>query len=348
MSDFPGESHDGDGVSAPKQSDGDTLGSRLVKERELQSFTVEQIALQLNLAPRQIVALENDNYGALPGMASVRGFVRAYAKLLKIDAAPLVAMISSEQITPTQPLESQRSVPLTPFSDNRFMLTGHRRHSSRTIVLGIAVVVLIAVAIFLQRNGGWAMFSQSLSSQIRDVTKISADGSRSDVPVIASDNVDASASMIASVLPSIVTHVSSVEKTEKADDGSKVNSISNDQTTPKVMTLVNSPQETAPASDNNSAVSPVASNETESDQSSKNSKSLLVLKLREDSWVQVKIGHTALISKILKAGSTETVELAAPADLTLGNASGVDAIFRGKPLEIKSDAKSNVIRLSLK
>ena len=65
----------------------ESVGTRLSAEREALGWSVEQVASQLNLAPRQIQALEQDNYAALPGIASVRGFIRAYAKLLKIDPA---------------------------------------------------------------------------------------------------------------------------------------------------------------------------------------------------------------------------------------------------------------------
>src|SRR5688572_9646060 len=49
-------------------------GVQLAARRQQLNMTVEQVANQLNLAPRQIQALEADNYRALPGMASVRGF----------------------------------------------------------------------------------------------------------------------------------------------------------------------------------------------------------------------------------------------------------------------------------
>ena len=64
-------------------------GAELARQREARGWTVAEVADQLNLAARQIAALEADNYAALPGMAIVRGFIRAYAKLLKIDATPL-------------------------------------------------------------------------------------------------------------------------------------------------------------------------------------------------------------------------------------------------------------------
>jgi cytoskeleton protein RodZ len=72
------------------------------------------------------------------------------------------------------------------------------------------------------------------------------------------------------------------------------------------------------------------------------------LKVRQDSWIDVRAGNNSLISRLVKAGSTEQLQIAEPTSVILGNAAGVDVIFRGSPLEIKSDAKNNVARLSLK
>ncbi|MFI4939155.1 MAG: helix-turn-helix domain-containing protein [Burkholderiales bacterium] len=141
-----------------------TLGARLAAERELKKWPIEHVASQLNLAPRQIQALETDNYAVLPGLASVRGFVRAYAKLLKIDAAPLVVMLPGEQTAPTQPLIPRRTLPSTPFFDNRLISTGHRRSVSRAVLTAVIVVALVIAAVAADQMGGWRALSQYLSS----------------------------------------------------------------------------------------------------------------------------------------------------------------------------------------
>jgi cytoskeleton protein RodZ len=141
-----------------------TLGARLAAERELKKWPIEHVASQLNLAPRQIQALETDNYAVLPGLASVRGFVRAYAKLLKIDAAPLVAMLAGEQTMPTQPPMPRRTLPSTPFFDNRLVSTGHRRSASKAVLVAVIVVALVIAAVAVDRMGGWRALSQSLPS----------------------------------------------------------------------------------------------------------------------------------------------------------------------------------------
>lgn len=60
-------------------------GSLLSAERKLQSKTVEEVATQLNLSVSQIRAIELDQNEGLPEPTYVRGYIRAYAKLLGLD-----------------------------------------------------------------------------------------------------------------------------------------------------------------------------------------------------------------------------------------------------------------------
>jgi cytoskeleton protein RodZ len=94
-------------------------GQVLAAQREAMGWTVEQVADQLKLAVRQVVALEAGDYAALPSPAVTRGFVRAYAKLVKIDPAPLVAQIAID--TPPRPSEAapRRAARPRPRSRNR-------------------------------------------------------------------------------------------------------------------------------------------------------------------------------------------------------------------------------------
>ena len=81
--------------------------------RQEWNWTVEQVASQLNLAPRQILAMEADDYGALPGMAVARGFIRSYAKLLKLDSGPMLAQIAKAPGSMEQSIPLRRAIPST-------------------------------------------------------------------------------------------------------------------------------------------------------------------------------------------------------------------------------------------
>ena len=56
-----------------------------------QGLSLGDIARQLKLSVRQVEALERDDHGGFPGVVFVRGFLRNYAKLLRLDPDSLVA-----------------------------------------------------------------------------------------------------------------------------------------------------------------------------------------------------------------------------------------------------------------
>lgn len=67
-----------------------SAGRLLAAEREAQGLNLEDVARSLKLAVRQVEAMERDEYGKLPGITFVRGFVRNYARLLQMDPEPLL------------------------------------------------------------------------------------------------------------------------------------------------------------------------------------------------------------------------------------------------------------------
>jgi cytoskeleton protein RodZ len=66
-------------------------GAQLAAAREMSGLTVVDVARQLKLSPWQVEALESGDHRRLPGAVFVRGFIRNYARVVKLDAAPLLA-----------------------------------------------------------------------------------------------------------------------------------------------------------------------------------------------------------------------------------------------------------------
>jgi cytoskeleton protein RodZ len=71
-------------------------GTVLAAARESRGLSVADIARQLKLSPWQVDALESGDYGRLPGMVFVRGFIRNYARLVNVDAALLLTKAEQE------------------------------------------------------------------------------------------------------------------------------------------------------------------------------------------------------------------------------------------------------------
>src|SRR5258708_28317797 len=66
------------------------FGSMLARARARAGLSIEEAAARLRLHARQLDALEREDLEALPCAAYVGGFVRNYARELKIDAQPLL------------------------------------------------------------------------------------------------------------------------------------------------------------------------------------------------------------------------------------------------------------------
>ena len=65
-------------------------GKTLHQARADLGLSPEDVASQLHLAARQIIALENDDYKSLPQATYVRGYLRNYALLLGLTPEPLL------------------------------------------------------------------------------------------------------------------------------------------------------------------------------------------------------------------------------------------------------------------
>lgn len=117
-----------------------SFGRRLAAERTKLGLSVEEIAARLRLHPKQVQAIENETLPALPA-PFLRGFVRNYAKEVRLDPAPLIVELNAlmgPQAGGPQPLAAARgSSGLGASSD----------HGSRRVVVIGVLAALIALAV---------------------------------------------------------------------------------------------------------------------------------------------------------------------------------------------------------
>ena len=66
------------------------IGPRLRRAREDLRLTITDIARQLRLTEERIEALENDDYHNMPGITFVKGYLRAYARLINLPADEII------------------------------------------------------------------------------------------------------------------------------------------------------------------------------------------------------------------------------------------------------------------
>jgi cytoskeleton protein RodZ len=100
-------------------------------------LALADVAQSLKFAPRQLEALEQERFDALPGATFARGMVRSYARLLKIDPEPLLTRIAGRCEVPDANRLAARYHQPVPFSD-----AGRR---STFVYLGMTLGVLVLV-----------------------------------------------------------------------------------------------------------------------------------------------------------------------------------------------------------
>jgi cytoskeleton protein RodZ len=75
----------------------------------------------------------------------------------------------------------------------------------------------------------------------------------------------------------------------------------------------------------------------------------LVLRVQEEAWLEVRDGAgRSLVSSLSPAGSEHALRGQPPFQLVIGNASHVQLIYDGKPVELKPHTRGEVARLTLK
>lgn len=88
-------------VTEPVPETGMSTGRILSDKRQEWDLSIQDVAESLNLSVDTIEALESDHYEKLPGTTFVKGYIRAYARLLKLDVEDLMGQIDlqPERIT---------------------------------------------------------------------------------------------------------------------------------------------------------------------------------------------------------------------------------------------------------
>ncbi|GAB2180306.1 hypothetical protein DLREEDagrD3_05290 [Denitratisoma sp. agr-D3] len=116
-------------------------GSRLKAEREARGLSLSEVAHTLKFGVRQLEALEADNYEVLQGATFLRGFIRSYARFLKMDDAPLLALLDAS--APPSQAEIVAPTNMGEASTQPFV-----ERNQKWLLLAMALVVVLAVAAY--------------------------------------------------------------------------------------------------------------------------------------------------------------------------------------------------------
>ena len=139
------------------------VGDILRREREKQGLTIADIEKGTSIRGLYIEHIERGNIGELPGLVYAKGFVRNYAKFLRLNAEALVQQFAEENgsTPPPVPAESEsapRRISLSTVGDESLssISIGGTRSSYASIFGKLAAGIIVLAALV---GGGVAAIS---------------------------------------------------------------------------------------------------------------------------------------------------------------------------------------------
>lgn len=313
-------------------------GAQLRQARELRGESVGEVAFALKLSPRQVVALESDDFVALPGMPFVRGFLRNYARYLALDPAPLLDAV--------QRLAGESAVDLSPIKNAEGELP-----SGRGQRLGSAPVGWIVVLLSLLVLAGW--YFDWFRTQPQRIESALDTPLMDSVPAEPVDGVSIQSAELVSGDETAQARV--IEDAATAVDASAAGATSSAATEPLPQDMPPPvASESAPPAPMAAAAvartlndSPIAA-AAEEVHTPVGAERQLAFRFGAESWIEVRDASGAIIyAGINRAGSTRMVQGRPPFALVIGNAANVSLEFEGKPVELAAHTKVSVARLTV-
>lgn len=348
---------------------GADVGAMLREARERMGMSVDEVAGRLKFAPRQVAALEAGDFGQLPELAFVRGFVRSYARLVQLDEKALLdALPGAPAPAAIQVRASRNEVPHQ----------GAERIKQNLFWLGAAVVVVVVGILAWKYDVGE---SRSGGTQVAPsaTTESAPEAQTGTAPQNAP--VAPTAGMQPSAQPGRAVETPATAGTEQPGEAPAGQAAPAAEAPPaKPAKPAVTAEKGAPAHNGEKkpahaathgaasgasgvaatttmahvkphhaqqAASGVSATGTGAPQALGPSR-MVHLEFTEDSWVEVRDGTgKILLSMLGKQGTSRNAAGPTPLLVVVGNAKGVKLYYKGQPVALQPIAGSGVARLKL-
>jgi cytoskeleton protein RodZ len=295
--------------TAAAPSGASTAGRLLREARERQGLHIVALAAMIKVAPKKLEMLEADRLDALPDATFARALAQTVCRALKVDAAPVLALLPVSG----HRLEQVGRSLNTPFRERPGTL-GQRdgpAFAASPAFWITGLILLAAVTVYLLPAG---MLRVGAS---RTPAASAAATASKELPGMPPETV---------VLP---------DPAPTTGSGSQA---------PDSTARVQEPAEAASAA----LRAPADAAATASTAAAANP-GILEVHTSGNSWVEVIDARgQALISRLMQAGETVGVDGPPPLRVRIGNAAATRLVFRGQPTELAAFTRDNVARLDLK
>lgn len=309
-------------MSEVVESGGLTAGGLLREARQASGMHIAALAVALKVPVSKLEALEADNFTVLPDTVFVRALASSVCRVLKVDAAPVLALLPQSP-SPSLAADSaginapvKGSVGKSTVTSSSFSGNGSASRSVGFVVLALLVG---ALALYFFPRGEDRTASSPTAAPEPSSAQDAVPTGAADAPVAERPSQPAPAPAVAAPAPALVaTPALSAAATAAPATAAAPASA------PAVVASAPAPAADAPTG-------------------------TLVLRARSESWVQVKDATGALaLQRNLAAGESVSVSAQPPLAVVVGRADATEVTVRGKPFDLTAVSRDNVARFEVK
>ena len=313
-------------------------GRQLAQARELQNLSAADVARQLKLSLWQVEALEAGRYDRLPGAVFVRGFIRNYARLVKLDPEALLQSTGDRLPQPAQRPETppSRDIPF-PGADSR-----------RGPAYAVAAAIIVGLLAFYE-----FYWNEPETVATRPVAEAQApvapaeqpqappepQKSQKPPPPQSQKPQPAEPQKAQQVAPQKPPQKPQQVSPAEVATGSEIEPQSGEPRASRPSVTATPAPPRAP---------PAAEVEPNPDATPRSSERQLIFEFDQESWVEI-IDATgrAIFSQLNLAGTVRRVRGLPPLTVVVGNAHGVKLTYDDRPVDLARHTKIDVARLTL-
>lgn len=298
------------------------LGVLLQNAREQHGLSIDDISNRLRLSPRQIKALESDDFAALPEAMITRGFIRNYARLLGLDAEPLLQAYRA--FVPSS--DSPRAISIQ--SEN-ILISGSNKRPWLMYMLASLVIALLV--------GAWLVYVDYVPE--KSTQQAAKPGPSTKTEVAAEPGATTESGTYTESLP--MAALPAAERAQEDTAPAVAEAPSPAVAAPQVAKPV-------PATPAVAGVAVTTSNPSNPAPASNKTLAKLKFTFSDHTWVSVTDrNNKEIFNKTKAAGSEDTVEGEPPFKVVIGNVAGSKLVFNDKPVDLAPYTKLNVAHLTL-
>jgi len=324
------------------------IGATLKEHREKQDVSIHQVANQLHLDNRIIIAIENDDYDSLPDPIYIRGYIRGYCKILNLSADEMLQIYKESAPHADPEIIPEIKYPTQSSSSDKPV-------KAFTYLISLGLVLLVIT--WWQSN---FIVTTPITSQAQlaepqppSINDQDLDDLETLEEILLDDYLPNSdynpffPSTI-SIAPGSESDPSFGDLNIQANDDVTVDGQVLEDISQQFMSEVGFEAETSNTSDDMQESEIMPDNGNEDDDLPSTGPDTLVLNITADSWIDISdTNEQKVYFDLGRTGDQLVLKGTAPFDITLGFAQGVTIDFNGENIDPSPYTRAGVARFTL-